>query len=376
MRRWMAAPLLFAAATFLTFTGENSSARAQDELKPVEENFLTADGVRLKGLFHKSAKPAPGNPIVILLYQPGVGSTLDKPGDWAGLTKTLTEKGYHVFRFDWRGHGKSKDIVDTDTFWNNTFTGAWNRKFVKGATKKPIKNDIDIKTDFDEGSRARYFPMYVQDLAAARNHLDGKNDQNEVNTSSIYIIGAGDTAGLGLLWMTAEWARPAIHPLLGAGATYKVVPMYGIIVDPEAGRDIAGAVWLSGTRSTAFQERTVTEWTKATAKLRDNNPMLFLYGDKDTAGHTQAKFYFDQVLVAKGNKMLGVKALEQTFVSELKAGNLKGVALLGNDATLGTETTILKYFDARQKDRAAVVRRQRGYPGPYYINLSTFGLNP
>jgi hypothetical protein len=378
MRGWMAAPILLAAAVAVAVSGQNAPARAQDDNKPVEENFTTADGVRLKGLFHRTAKPAAGNPVVILLYQPGPGNTLDKPGDWAGLTKTLNDKGFHVFRFDWRGHGKSKDIVDTDLFWNNPITGPFNRR-ITGANKKQNKNknELDIKNDFpNELARQRYFPVYIMDLMAARNHLDGKNDQGELNSSSIYLIGDRDTASLGMLWMAAEWAWPAIHPLLPAGATYKIVPMQGIIVDPEAGRDIAGAVWLSASRPQAFVERLVADWAKNAAKLRDNNPMLFLYGEKDGPGLTHARFFYDQVLVAKGNRALGVKALEQTFMQDVKGTNLKGVSLLGNDAMLGTESTIMKYFEARQKDRAAVVRRERKYPGPYFIDFSYFGIRP
>lgn len=374
MRRWMVAPALFAAMVALS--SDSEMAVAQDDGKPIEENFSTADGVRLKGLFHKTAKPAPGNPIVILLYEPGIGNTLDKPGDWAGLTKTLNDKGFHVFRFDWRGHGKSKDITDPNEFWNNNFTGlTWNKKLVKGGNKKPIKNDIDIKQDVGT-NLPRYMPVFVNDIAAARVHLDGKNDQGDLSTSSVYVIGAGDAAGIGLLWMTAEWARPAIHPLLGAGQTYKFVPMPGITVDPEAGRDIAGAVWLTGTRPSAFQEATAKNWVKNTPKLRDNNPMLLMFGGDDEAAKKQAKFFYDNVLVAKGDKQLGIKALEQTFLEEVKGTKVKGAFLLGNNAQLHTEDTIMKYLEARQKDRAAIVRRERKYPGPYYIDLNTFGSRP
>ena len=58
---------------------------------PVEENFRTADGVRIKGYFHKSANPLPSKGVVILLYEPGVGNSMSKPGDWDGLTKTLLD---------------------------------------------------------------------------------------------------------------------------------------------------------------------------------------------------------------------------------------------------------------------------------------------
>jgi pimeloyl-ACP methyl ester carboxylesterase len=373
MHRWLAAPLLIAGFVALSSESDSSRAFAQDDNKPVEENFSTADGVRLKGLFHKAPKPAPGNPVVMLLYEPGIGHSMDKPGDWGGLTKTLNDKGFHVFRFDWRGHGRSKDITDPNEFWNNPITGPWNKRHVKGWNKKPIKNDIDVKTDIGQTLRL-YLPVFVNDLAAARVHLDGKNDQNDLSTSSIYLIGAEDAAGLGLMWMSAEWIRPAKHPLLGAGLVYKVVPTNGIIVDPEAGNDIAGAVWLTGSRPPSFLQRNVSSWLQIAPKLRDNNPMLMLYGEKDLAGKAQASIFYDQVLVAKGNKALGVKALEQTFINEVKGTNLKGAALLGNNAKLGTEDTIMKYLEARQKDRAAIVRRTREYPAPYYINIGYFGL--
>jgi hypothetical protein len=366
MRRWLAAPLLFASLVGVASQGD---VTAQDENKPVEETFPTADGVRLKGLFHKSPKPATGNPVVILLYEPGVGNSMDKPGDWSGLTKTLSDKGFHVFRFDWRGHGKSKDITDPNEFWFNPVTGPWNKKYVRGWNKKPIKNDLDVKTDMVSGIKG-YTPIFVNDIAAARAHLDGKNDQNDLSTSSIYLIGAGDAAGLGLLWMTGEWVRPAIHPVFGNGAVYKFVPTPGVVVDPEAGKDIAGAVWLTGTRPAAFQARVVSDWVKNQQKLRDNNPMLLMYGGDDPTAKASANYFFNEVLVAKGNKTLGIKALEQTFAEEVKGTKVRGAALLGNNAQLKTEDTIMKYLEARQKDRASVVRRERKYPGPYYFDLS------
>jgi pimeloyl-ACP methyl ester carboxylesterase len=378
MRRWLSAPFLFAAVLIASSAGESSRAVAQN--KPEEEKFNTADGVRLFGVFHKADKPAPGNPVVILLYQPGAGNNLDKPGDWAGLTKTLNDKGFNVFRFDWRGHGKSKDIIDSDLFWNNPVTGAINRAYIRGSNKKPIKKDFDVKTDMQR-TLANYIPVLVNDLAAARVHLDGKNDNNAINTSSIYLIGAGDAAGIGVLWMAAEWVRPAIHPLLGGGQVYKLAPTAGIVVDPEAGQDIAGAVWLSGSRPPSIPEGTALNWSKSNLKLRDNNPMLFLFGSGDTTAKNQAHFYYDQVLVARGNKQIGVKPLEQTFLQEIKDQSgkpvsLKGAALLGNDAQLGTETTIMKYFEARQNDRKSLVRRDRKYPGPYFIDLNYFRVTP
>ena len=298
---------------------------------------------------------------------------MDKPGDWAGLTKTLNDSGFHVFRFDWRGHGKSTDITDPAKFWTNPITGGWNNRYIKGANKKPLKNELHVKADISPN----YFPAYVTDLAAARMHLDQKNDQGDLNTSSIYLLGAGDAATLGMLWIAAEWHRPAVHPVLGFGQQYEVVPTPGIVVNPEAGRDIAGAIWLSASRPSMIRESTVAGWAKTSIRMRENNPMMFLYGEKETStavGHS--KFFFNEVLVAKGNRQLGFKELEQSFLTPVANSKLSGVALLGNNQMLGTEDTIRKYLEARQKDRVSITRKERKYVGPYYINLASFGMYP
>ena len=389
MRRWMAAPTLFAAAA-LTLTGDTPTARAQPP-GPEEVSFDTADGVRLKGLFHKGrpVDPAPKagandpmvprggptDPVVILLYPPGVGNTMDKPGDWAGLAKTLNDKGYHVFRFDWRGHGKSSDVTDTDLFWRTGLTAPWNQKYIKPAKGKAVKNELRVKDDIVPRDLPHYLPVYVNDLAAVRMYLDQRNDQGDLNTSSIYLIGSGDAATIGTLWLTAEWHRPAIAPLLGAGVQMKVVPTNGIVADPPAGQDIAGAVWLSAARSTGIPAQSMTRWTAQYAtKLREVNPMLFLYGQGDTAAAAQSDFFYKQVLVAAGNKQLGVKELEQTFIKPIPGSKLNGAALLGNDAMLGTETRITEYLAARQKDRVNKTVKKRTYVSPYFIDLSFFGI--
>src|SRR6185295_145986 len=108
-------------------------------------------------------------------------------------------------------------------------------------------------------------------------------------------------------------------------------------------------VWLSASRPPAIREQTIANWTKSTLKLRRNNPMLFLYGELDRNQASQSRFYFDIALVAKGNKTLGVQALDQTFLSPIKSSS-GGAALLGMNEKLGTEDTIMKYLAARQKD--------------------------
>jgi len=365
----MAATLGFAAAVALA--GDPATGLAQEK-KTTEETILTADGVKLHALFHKSAKGEGTSPVVILLYPPGKDRDMTKPaGVWDGLINKLSEKGYHVIQFDWRGHGKSTNIVDPMQFWGNSITGAANFRHIKGANKKPLKNTLAV-TEIAPG----YFPVYVNDLAAVRAYLDQKNDQNDLNTSSIYVIGTEDTAALGFLWMTAEWNRPAIHPVLPAGITYDRVPFPNVVANPQAGADIAGCVWLSANRPASVDQRVVQKWVQNTPKLRDNNPMLFLYGETDTPAQGLAKFYYDEVLVAKGDPRIGFKQLAQTFERNVPGTKLRGVQLLGDNTKLGTEDVIMKYVEAIQKERQSITRKDRKYPAPYAVDLGFFGLRP
>ena len=57
--------------------------------------------------------------------------------------------------------------------------------------------------DFDK----RYYPVFINDIAAARAYLDRKNDNRECNTSNFILIGAQEGATLGALWMHSEYYR-------------------------------------------------------------------------------------------------------------------------------------------------------------------------
>jgi hypothetical protein len=115
--------------------------------------------------------------------------------------------------------------------------------------------------------------------------------------------------------------------------------------------------------------------SKDAPKLRDNNPMLYLYGDKDMTGKKQSKFFYDEVLVANPPKSSPLQKLDQTFLREIKGGGtLAGAALLGQNAKIGNEDTIVKFLDAIQKNRAKIVRKNRGYSSPYFLDLRAFGF--
>jgi pimeloyl-ACP methyl ester carboxylesterase len=381
----MAAPLALLAAVGPTPTG---LPRASAQPKPVAETFQTADGVELNGLFHaanpEKAPKASEAPVVVFLYPPGPDRDMTK-GDWAGLAKRLTGEGYHVFQFDWRGHGKSTAIKDKQAFWGNPFLnvpgGVGFNSYIKGgAPKQPLKNDLFVK---DLGPNAtKYMPAYLNDLAAVRFHLDEKNDNKDLNTSSIYIVGAGDAASLGFGWLTAEWKRPATAPNV---AQLVPNPNYLFIPQPVggnwtgAGTDYSAAVWLTATHPASFPQPTIQRWVaNISPKIRDNNPMLFMYAEKDAAGRPQSNFFYNEVLVADPRgKGTALEKLDQTFTFEVKgAAQLQGVKLLGNNANLKTEDKIVQYFAAIQKVRQKIAPKSRGYKDPYFISPQDFGLRP
>jgi pimeloyl-ACP methyl ester carboxylesterase len=382
----MATPLALAAALGLASV-ETRQASAQPK-GPSAEQIRTADGVELHGLFHVSEKEAKSSPVVVFLYPPGPDRDMTK-GDWGGLAKMLTKDGYHVFQFDWRGHGKSTGMWDKRKFWDNVFLNGPNSNFNRlikgGPPKMPLKGDISFK-DLPPQSADKYMPAYLMDLAAVRMFLDTKNDRGELNSSSIFIVGAGDAAALGMAWLTVEWKRPAVAPnvqLLGLGATgYEFVPQQLRGNFTEAGTDFAGSVWLTPTRPASIPGSLIQTWiSKPTMspKIRENNPMLFLFADKDTSGarsgKAQASFYYNEVLVAEPRPGSRLEKLDQTFLKEVKGGEqLQGVKLLGQNATLKTEDTILQYFAAIKKARANLPSKTREYKDQYFINLPFFGF--
>jgi pimeloyl-ACP methyl ester carboxylesterase len=385
MRRWIAAPLVFAVAATLALWGDSAPlAVAQDKVDaPSEETFMTADGLQLRGLFHKSAKEPATAPVVILLYPPGRDKDKERDmntGDWVGLANRLAKEGYHVFRFDWRGHGKKgTDIKDTAKFWNNNYTGGWNIRHITGGGKKALKTDLYVK---DIKDPLRYSPTMLLDLAAVRFHLDSKNDAGELNTSSIYLVGAESAATIGIAWMATEWNRPAFAPgpnQLGFAPRYEWVPqvLNGGIVSP-AGEDISGAVWLSPAPPVGVQESTVKSWiSRSATKLRDNTHMMFMYAEKDRRGKGVSEFFFNEVLVGKGNPRLGLNPLNEKYLHMVKgADQLSGAGLLGNNAALKTESTIVEFLSAIQKERARITRKQRNYTAPWFISLGHFGFSP
>jgi hypothetical protein len=237
---------------------------------------------------------------------------------WDRLAEALKDKGYSVLLFDYRGHGDSKSV--SPDFWKF----ADNRQ-LPGWNKNPPKDSIDLK-DFPKS----YYPMFLNDIAAARLFLDRKNDAGECNTSNLVVIGAEDGANLGMAWEYSEWSRYQINAL-------------GKPAPTSEGADAACAIWLSfKPKLGTGQPNGIGEWFKHVG--RDKKvPMYFLYGDGDESGKQVAEYYVEQIKSNnKGHKDTGAKAVDQ-------AGKVTGNELLQKD--LKTQGLIVKYIDKVMEDR-------------------------
>jgi hypothetical protein len=232
-----------------TFTVTVRNADKQPADKPDAEKvaFQSADGVTLVGSWYAGSK-GQDSPCALLLHD--ARESRRAPG-WEALARSLQEKGFAVLTFDFRGHGDSTAV--TRDFWDD----GTNRSLIR---RRAVET-ISFK-EFDD----RYWPVLVNDIAAARLFLDQKNDLKECNAGRVLVIGAQEGAGLGVLWLCAEWCR------------YEVVP--GALPRMPEVQTVTGAVWLSlgptlGGRTSKAAQCLLT--VAGDRKL----PMAFILGSED-----------------------------------------------------------------------------------------------
>ena len=364
-------PILLLGVAALVAVGVSAPAHGQAKIETTEVNFPSADGVELQGVLYKSVKPGP-QPCVILLHSPTVADNKGSAtGDWHGLAQTLAGEGFNVLRFDFRGHGKSDLIKSKAEFWNNPKITVNARSFPVLFNKKPQPDAFKSTEYIKKNATSPYIPMLANDVMAARVMLDVKNDSGDLNTSSTYLIGAGDATIVGMLYLMAEWDRPQVQQ---PGVNIESLPLtqqdlFNLKGKPEwAGKDIAGAIWLSPTKPTLPQQTILQAWVKNKPQIRDANKMMFVYGADDLPAKDATNYYFNQALIADPPKNSGIKLdpIRLTKKVEIKKSKLSGVDLLGKD--LGTETEIVKYLKDLETDRKNVARVTRNWTVSPYID--------
>jgi pimeloyl-ACP methyl ester carboxylesterase len=289
---------------------------AQDESKGEKIRFTTVDGVEIHGMFYAGSKR--NSATVMMLHKLDEDS---RKKAWTSLAETLNKEGYSVLTFDFRGHGQSGTIVEPATFWKMPR----NILSVRGGgQKKETLEFKDMKPD--------YYPVLVNDIAAAKAFLDNRNDTGVCNTASLMVLGADTGATLGAIWLNAEWHRYAFtpaNPLMG-------VPLPKIAPTTE-GKDTIAAIWLSPTSK--LGSRTISLSSLLDTPGREYAmPMFFMYSDDDGVGKNIAK--------ACESKFKGAKKKDDKYRFTMTyaidgGGKLTGAGLL--QKSLKTEEAILEY---------------------------------
>lgn len=372
-RSW---PLPVLAAAALLALTPPSSAQEAPKVQSEAIQFESADGVQLQGTMYKAvmtgadkivAAKAEGDAPVVILLHPFLGEPSAK--EWDGLAVVLASRGFHVLRFDFRGHGKS--TVISKNFWDATFYPENTKMFNALSRTKPLPLKLE---NAELKKKPGYFPMLVNDILAARIAVDKMNDDGKLNAATVYLIGAGDAATLGMMYMTAEWTRPQ-KPTEAQAQVIRTLPLSGIEPRESAGKDIAAAIWVGPTRHPSISEKNMKDWVKLVPDMRDGNAVLCLYGDEDAAGKKFSNYLVDDVLVAKPGKDSRLNKLTFTVAKGIPKSKQTGVGLLNSTNAPDTEKEILKYLEAVEKDRKNVTKVvNRNYNTAPYMSPGSLGV--
>jgi hypothetical protein len=186
----------------------------------------------------------------------------------------------------------------------------------------------------------------VNDVIAARRFLELKNDAGELNTNSIFVLGAQEGAALGLLFTFEEFTRTytlGFVPLQSNGTTH------------NAGDDLAGAIWLSLSLRPNLPggpgpSLDINKWFRSYGQIRDKVPMAFVYGEQDQRARNDTDTVM-RLLSASASGKVERHKLDTRI--DIKGTNLAGTALLGQPG-LGVNQKAIEFVKKVMAERKAV----------------------
>lgn len=218
-----------------------------------EVKIVTCDQVEIHGTFYQAASAR--RPCVLLVQTPGRRRDEES---WVRLARELQRKDYAVLTFDFRGQGESTNVIPR-VFWYQS-----HNLLLHAVSQARSATTIDATT-----FPPPYLPNLVNDIAAARQYLDERNDLGEVNSSQLLIVGAGEGCILATLWLASESFRQEI--VTGPGRPRPSGT-------PELSR-VWGAVMVGTPGRLGGLPVNLVSWLqKATAQ---STPIAFLYGERN-----------------------------------------------------------------------------------------------
>jgi pimeloyl-ACP methyl ester carboxylesterase len=350
MRILSRTPLVLLAGLSLALPAGAGRVSAADDKEVFSRVRLpTYDEMELAGTFYPS-QPAAGkkdkDAVVMLLHDFGhrAGGGSHKDG-WDKLAAALQKDGYSVLSFDFRGFGESTSV--SPNFWKYP-----KNKILKGAGKANPPESISQK-DFPN----LYYTVLINDVAAARSFLDRKNDAREVNTSNLIVIGAGQGATLGALWMAAECRRQkdklSDQPAIGFR-----LPAFD---DPE-GKDLAAAILLN--ISPTLEGRPVSRAVQSAlvdVARESKVPTVFVYGKNDQTASNLSLDYLKVITTTRDGRKLELK---NTGEKSIPGTELSGGKLLGDRRTIAF---ILKHLETVMEDRGSKEWKKRNEEKYNYV---------
>jgi hypothetical protein len=282
---------------------------------PYEVKFKTGDGLTIVGTWYPSSLKKKAA-CVLMLHDLTPKASRTEEG-WPALAQALQHKGFAVLTLDHRGFGTTAREELPGEFWNHRPN--LRLKNYLGQKEGVSFVKLDHQQWLDHGV---YLPWLVQDIVAARLWLDLKHDEGEVNSRGLFVIAAGQSAQLALLWMTTEAWRCQEHTV-GFGNL------------PAEGRDLLGAIWLDLGSPTGplFGNKAARKVLGATPLP----PMLALINQDNPSARTSMQI-LSRTLTGAGNP--GV---------EEKQFNRGGSPPMRLAQAPSAETMIIEYLSAQLK---------------------------
>lgn len=367
MRTWLVLALGLALLPCNTL-----HAQAKKKANSKTVTFKTYDGVELTGtLYPNSAGKRDATVLLLHGFDHKKGGSRAQEGI-DEIATFLQADGYAVLSFDFRGFGDSKTIINENLFWDtrkNPHNGRGYLKKSKGAT-------LDFK-DFN----LAYYPYLVNDITAARAYLDRRNDANELNTSSLIVIGCGEGATLGAMWMAHEARRRrdknTMDPIVGLP-----VPQ---LAEPEV-KDVAAGIWFSISTTIGGKGAYLSKWLIEAGRA-NKVPQAFFMSKADSKGENLAN------AVLRNIKATPKLEKELTFTAKrtVAGGKLNGSSLLklkdsqdsikkylnnllekrGNKERIDRKTDTYRYYYLNPVTKRTTLQKQKG-DDVGWVDVTTF----